>query len=117
MNEQMTGLVEFWMARLEEKAARTADPREWARVVREIDADRLLVRKYEDVARHHQRMCGGRDADQVTGLLYAVKCRVSAYADHADYRQEWAPDDSDLMTAVAAGQSDVARRPDESQDR
>jgi hypothetical protein len=27
------------------------------------------------------------------GLMFAVKCRVSVYADHADCRKEWAPAD------------------------
>jgi hypothetical protein len=28
------------------------------------------------------------------GLMFAVKCRVSVCADHADYRKEWGPVDA-----------------------
>jgi hypothetical protein len=30
----------------------------------------------------------------VHGLRFAVKCRVSVYADHAGYRKDWAPVDT-----------------------
>jgi hypothetical protein len=64
-----------------------------ARVLREIDADRLLLRQYEDAV---ERCLPYGDAPrgEVHGLRFAVKCLVSVYADHADYRKDLAPVDT-----------------------
>lgn len=97
MDDHMGGLVEFWLARLAEQAAKATDPADWARVLREIDADRLLLRQYEDaIERCHPY--GDAPRGELHGLMFAMKCRVSVYADHADYRKEWAPVDDDLVT-------------------
>jgi hypothetical protein len=93
MDGHMRELVEFWLARLAEEAAGATDPTDWAFVLREIDADRLPLRQYEDAV----ECClpyGDAPRGEVHGRRFAVKCRVSVYADHADYRKDWAPVDT-----------------------
>jgi hypothetical protein len=104
MDDHVRDLVEFWLSRLAEEAAAADDPTDWARVQREIDADRLLLRQYEDAV---ERCLPHGDAPrgEMHGLMFAVKCRVSVYADHADYRKEWAPAD------VAEGNREASVNP------
>jgi hypothetical protein len=92
VEEQMRELVEFWLARLQEKAAEATDPAEWELLVPEIEADRRLFRQYEDAVR------GGGDPGELAGLEYAIRCRVAVRADHPDYRDEWAPADVPAAT-------------------
>jgi Family of unknown function (DUF6221) len=101
MDDEMTELVEFWLARLQEKAARATDPADWAFVLREIDADRRLLRQYEEAVAYYRRH---RDAPagELSGLEYAIRCRVAVRADHPDYREEWEPADGDLVATATA---------------
>jgi hypothetical protein len=47
MDDHMRDLVDFCLAGLQEKAAQATDPTGWAHVLREIEADRRLLRQYE----------------------------------------------------------------------
>ena len=96
MDDQMRDLVDFWLARLQEKAAQETDPTGWAQVLREIEADRRLLRQYEEVTAYHRRHRAA-PAGEVTGLEYAIRCHVAVCADHPDYREEWQPADDDLV--------------------
>jgi hypothetical protein len=111
----MNDLVEFYRARLVEDAqiANAASERggpNWpdsdgemwtnqlvhvrrhdpARVLREVEEDRRLLCQYEAAVAYYQKH---RDvpAGEVTGLSFAVKCRVAVHNDHPDYLQEWKP--------------------------
>jgi len=85
MEDHMWELVEFWLARLQEKAALATDLAEWALLLPEIEADRRLFREYEDAIRR------GDGPGTVLGLEYAIRCRAASRADHPDYREEGAP--------------------------
>jgi hypothetical protein len=65
---------------------------EWdpARVLREIEADRDLLRQYKEVS--------ANDVDEqeyahgwANALGFAVRLRASAYRDRPGYREEWRP--------------------------
>jgi hypothetical protein len=100
MDDHMRDLVDFWLARLQEKAAQATDPTDWAHVLREIEADRRLLRQYEE-ATVYRRKHRDAPAGEVTGLEYAIRCRVAVRADHPDYREEWHPADDDLVRSAA----------------
>lgn len=88
--DQMRELVEFWLARLQDKARDATEAAEWTLVLGEIEADRRPFRQYED-ALAQSLVHGGTSRGEVTGLEYAIRCRVAVRADHPDYRTEWAP--------------------------
>ena len=71
-----------------EQAAHIArhDP---ARVLREIDAKRVLLADYERFVAERRRMMGGWDSyPEPSPVLMAF---AAVYADHSDYRDEWRP--------------------------
>lgn len=62
-----------------------------ARVLREVEAKRQLLTEYAEVA--HNDGAGSYEYGYgwADGLGLAVRCTAAAYADHPDYRPEWAP--------------------------
>ena len=88
-------LLAFFEARLDDEERATRDAaftarRDPAWVLRNIHADRQLLAQYSAVA--------ANDLDEVEyangwaqALGFAVRLRVSAYADHPNYREEWRP--------------------------
>ncbi|WP_329472709.1 DUF6221 family protein [Streptomyces sp. NBC_01723] len=62
-----------------------------ARVLREIDAKRQVIARYEQA---HQLWEGGagNGADAMrAGLLYCLQAHASVYADRPGYREAWRP--------------------------
>ena len=98
MEDHLRELVDFWLARLQERAALATDPADWRVLLREIEADRRLFRHYED-ATTQPRKHDSAQAGHISGLEYAIRCRVTVHADHPDYRKEWEPFNIDLATA------------------
>ena len=97
MEDHLKDLVEFWLARLQERAALATEPADWRLLLREIEADRRLFRQYEDATAQRWKDHSAQ-AGQISGLEYAIRCRVTVHADHPDYRKEWEPSDVGLVT-------------------
>ena len=67
-----------------------------ARVLREIEADRELLRRYVDMARNaDERRAEGHPSPAVENMrdafYVAVLIRAAVHNDHPDYMQEWKP--------------------------
>ena len=63
-----------------------------ARVLREVEAKRRIIERYEEYSQFDQ----GTSRDRLFSSLreaYLDACRIHAavYADHPDYRKEWRP--------------------------
>lgn len=61
-----------------------------ARVLREVEAKRLILAEYESVAEDADLSDDG-DRVLLSSLRGALKALALPYADHADYREEWKP--------------------------
>jgi Family of unknown function (DUF6221) len=67
-----------------------------ARVLREVEAKRAILKAYEWVAAH-KADGGGIERDynfrsgQVISLETAIRFLAAVWSDHPDYRQEWKP--------------------------
>lgn len=61
-----------------------------ARILREVEAKRLVIAEYESVVESADL---SNDADRalVSSLRGAVKALALPYSDHEDYREEWRP--------------------------
>lgn len=68
--------------------ARHAARHDPTRVLAEVAAKQRIIYEYERYAAERRRELGGWNTDGVSPILTAL---ASIYADHPDYRAEWAP--------------------------
>ncbi|MFJ3923030.1 DUF6221 family protein [Streptomyces sp. NPDC090022] len=74
------GLVDHWARH---------DP---ARVLAEVDAKRQALNHYERIQQHTKKSNGGDDYILAEGAVCRqIEFMALPYADHPDYRTEWAP--------------------------
>ncbi|WP_329131652.1 DUF6221 family protein [Streptomyces sp. NBC_01476] len=85
----MTDLIEFLMARLDEReeddAWRTADFKAKYRIIQELESAEISLRNTEPGTAVHELMTGA-----VNIYRRVVRLLASAFAEHPDYRPEWA---------------------------
>ncbi|MGW0015507.1 DUF6221 family protein [Streptomyces tendae] len=65
-----------------------------ARVLREIDAKRQVIARYEQVDQLHESGAGNGAGAMRAGLLYCLMAYATVYADRPGYRDEWRPQTS-----------------------
>jgi hypothetical protein len=114
----MSDLVAFLKARLDEdeQTARAGDDACWhidycddegpgyherfdpARMLREIEADRKLIERYDACVKKYNEYegtipCGNDDLSESIWEYeeYVLPLRAARFADHPDYREEWRP--------------------------
>lgn len=64
-----------------------------ARVFREVEADRALLRIYAEAMEFYSRPGNvSHPAGEVTGLLTAILGRAAVYSDHPDCKDAWKPE-------------------------
>jgi hypothetical protein len=78
-----------------EQVARHAARHDPARVLREVEAKRRLVERYERAVKVGGSSASGyvrgQDSGYIEACLDAIGEAVAIYADHPDYREEWRP--------------------------
>lgn len=63
-----------------------------ARVLREVEAKRLLIANYEEAVAFYDEPANRRvSAGEVTGLSTALACAALPYIDHPDFKETWCP--------------------------
>lgn len=80
----------------DEGVARHIAAHDPARVLREVDAKRRIVRAYEDAVTAFENTVLGTDlhdlmAGSVNSLRYALQALALPYADRAGFKEEWRP--------------------------
>ncbi len=61
-----------------------------ARVLRDVEADRKLIKTYEEAHAYYDQHKAA-PAGEVHGLLMALKIRAERFDDHKDYQESWRP--------------------------